>query len=1096
MLYLQYSRDWKRNADAAIREICDGAASDPRKRILIVPEQNSFDAEMALCRAGGDTISRHAEVLSFTRMATRVFSQVGGAAISTMDKSGRLIAMAGALEQLRPRLKLYGRHVTKPEFLQQLLQVVDEFHGYGLRAEDVRRAKERLSQPLSEKLEELCLILESFDAVCAGALQDASTRLDRLRDAIYDSDYGRMAHIVVEGFTDFTNQELEVLEALMQKADRMTVYLTCDRLDAGQTVFSVPRKTTAALRECARRQQVLFRPSPLLGPEEETELGHLSRRIFSPTLTAWEGETQRIQLCHGRSVEEECDAMLTRLQTLLLSGARYRDVAIAYTDPGRYRPILENLLDRSRIPAYYSGASEILSQPVIRCVLYALEAAACGMDARSLSEYLKSGYAPVDPDQADRLENYGFVWRLKGSRWEAPFDRHPAGFQKDDHTDPEALQQLLAPLNLARERAIGPISVLKRGLSEAKNTADQVDALDAFLKAVELNRQLTEKTEALEAALQLQQAQALSQLYAILLGTMEQIYGVLGKTVRTPEDFYRLFRAALTQNTVGTVPSTLDRVRVGQLSAMRNVRVRHLLLLGAEDGYLPAYETSAGLISDAERRMMSVAGLQVAPEDSERMDRELLTAYTVLTAPEETLFLGCGGENPSYLFTRIAELFPRRRPVPTAPLPATERQLTALLANLPEAAREKAVSQLPEQAAPVSALLTRAAYSPGTLDRNAVRALYGEHLGLDASRVEKFASCKYAYYLRYGLSVREQKEARVDASLFGVFVHYVLESTVRTVQQEGGFRAVSLERTLELAEESCEAFVKKQLNDLEAYSERGAYLFRRNFREVRQIVRDLYAEMRQSEFVPVSFELAFKDSTAIPVTGDLAAGSLRGFVDRVDLYTTAAGKTYLRVVDYKTGQKDFDYTEILEGLGLQMLIYLFALTREAERFYGRPLEPAGVLYLPAKYDVQSLKGRPDPEEAEKVHRKTLKRKGLLLEDEEILRAMEPDTVTPVFLPYHYVKKDKARTGDLADAERLRQMERHVNRVLGRLADEIWQGRIEPNPFWRNEAHNACKWCEYREVCHIDSGEISLRRRKRVSREAFWEALEKEDGDNG
>ena len=110
--------------------------------------------------------------------------------------------------------------------------------------------------------------------------------------------------------------------------------------------------------------------------------------------------------------------------------------------------------------------------------------------------------------------------------------------------------------------------------------------------------------------------------------------------------------------------------------------------------------------------------------------------------------------------------------------------------------------------------------------------------------------------------------------------------------------------------------------------------------------------------------------------------------------------------------------------------------------------------------------------------------------------MEPETVTPVFLPYHYVKKDKARTGDLADAERLRQMERHVNRVLGRLADEIWQGRIEPNPFWRNEAHNACKWCEYREVCHIDSGEISLRLRKRVSREAFWEALEKEDGDNG
>lgn len=1092
MLYLRYSRDWKRNADEAIREICDGAASDPHKRILIVPEQNSFDAELALCRAGGDEISRYAEVLSFTRLASRVFSQVGGAAIATLDKSGRLIAMAAALEQLRPKLKLYGRHVTKPEFLQQLLQVVDEFHGYGLRSEDVRRAEELLSEPLTEKLEELCLILESYDAVCAGALQDASTRLDRLRDAIYDSDYGAMTHIVVEGFTDFTNQELQVLEALMQKASRMTVYLTLDRPEGGQTVFSVPRKTAAALRELARRRQILFRLTPLLLPEEHTEQRQLSEQLFSAKLTPWEGETHRITLCHVRSAAEECNAMLASVQARLLTGARYRDIAIAYTDPGLYRPILENLLDRSGIPAYYSGSDDIMRQPVIRCVLYALEAAACGMEARSISEYLKSGFAPVDPDQADRLENYGFVWQLRGSRWEEPFDRHPTGFQKDKTTPPEELEQLLAPLNLARELAIGPVSALKRGLQEAKNTAAQVDVLDEFLRAVGINRQLTEKTQALENAGLQQQAQALSQLYAILLGTMEQIYGVLGKTVRTPDEFFRLFRAALTQNTVGTVPTTLDRVRVGQLSAMRNIRVRHLLLLGASDGLLPSFEISAGLISDTERRMMKAAGLQTAPEDSERLDRELLTAYTVMTAPTETLFLSCGAENPSYLFSRMEKLFPARSRAETTPMPALPRQLTALLAAAPEALRTAALCRFPEQTEPVAELLTRAAYTPGTLEPSAVRALYGEYLRLDASKVEKFASCKYAYYLRYGLAVREQKVAKVDASLFGVFVHHVLECTVRTVQEEGGFRAVSLERTLEVAEQSCNQFAEERLNGLEDYSQRVAYLFRRNYREVLQIVRDLYEEMRQSKFIPVSFELPFEGPTAIPITGDLSMGSLKGYVDRVDLFTTASGKTYLRVVDYKSGKKEFNYAEVLEGLGLQMLIYLFALTEEAERFYGQSLEPAGVLYLPARDNVQSFQGRPEPEEAEKARRKSLKRNGLLLEDDEILAAMEPETVAPVFLPYKFVKKYQSRSGDLADADRLRQLERHVSRILGRFADEIYRGRIEPDPYWRNEEHNACRWCEYREVCHVDSGEVSLRRRKSLSGPTFWAALDKED----
>ena len=254
MLTIRYSPDWRANARRAVEALC--ALPEGSRGILIVPEQNSFDAEWSLCELGGDSISRRAEVLSFTRLATRVFSVTGGAAIPTLDRSGRLIAMAGALELLRPKLRLYGAHIAKPEFLEQLLRVVDEFHAYGLDAAAVRRAREELTEPLSQKLEELCLILELYDAVCAKAAQDPATRLDRLRDALWESDFAAGLHVVVEGFTDFTAQELGVLEALAGRAAGITVWLCCESLRGGQSVFAVPRATARALRDLARRAKV------------------------------------------------------------------------------------------------------------------------------------------------------------------------------------------------------------------------------------------------------------------------------------------------------------------------------------------------------------------------------------------------------------------------------------------------------------------------------------------------------------------------------------------------------------------------------------------------------------------------------------------------------------------------------------------------------------------------------------------------------------------------------------------------------------------------------------------------------------------------
>ena len=706
------------------------------------------------------------------------------------------------------------------------------------------------------------------------------------------------------------------------------------------------------------------------------------------------------------------------------------------------------------------------------------------MAAEDVLDYLKSGAAPIDRADCDLLENYAVVWDLRGSQWEKPFENDPLGFGQN--RKPEEYADILARLNAARQAAILPLLRLRRALLEARNTAGQILALNRFFDEIDLSGRLGEQTAQLQQAGDFRRAQQTAQIYDSLINTMEQIYGVLGGSVRTPEEFYQFFRAALSQCSVGTIPATLDCVHVGSLRDLRNSRAPYLFVLGASDGLLPARAAQTGLLSAMERKRLKSAGLSVAPDEGEQLARELLAAYTVLTSWDRELQLTCQAGEPSYLYTRLKKLFPNSGTLPTAPLPATEYQAAAALAA------GEALPDDPALQAAAAALADRAGFVPGGLSPEAVRGLYGKTLYLSASRVDKFASCRLAYFLRYGLKAMERKQARVDAPLYGTFVHYVLEHTAKQVMQEGGFRTVMPQRLHEIAASAIEAFASEQLGGLSDQGERAQYLFRRSFDEVTAVVEDLWQELKDSEFIPVEFELPFERQNAVHIHGKTASADMSGFVDRVDRFDAPDGRSYVRVVDYKTGSKDFDYTDVLNGIGLQMLIYLFALEQRGTALLGTKVEGAGVLYFPAKVDVLSNVTRLSPEEAEKKRRDAFRRKGLVLDDERIRQAMEP-AQTPVYLP---CKTDRSgKRAYSADRAQLKALERFVYDKLAEMTDEIFAGDVTPNPYRRGE-HSPCNYCEYAAVCHKAGGQIAERNLRQTGEERFWQEVERRNAEHG
>ena len=1086
MLHLLLGRDWTANRDEILRMISEDVKLQKSGRILMVPELISHDMERRLSAAAGDTASRFAEVLSFTRLARRVTESVGNAARECLDNGGRVVAMAYACRQLSSRLKAYASVETKPEFLTELVDAVDEFKRCCITSADLKQASEQSEGSLAQKLEELSLILEAYDSVCARGKRDPRDQMNWLLEELEDGDFAQKHTFYIDGFPDFTRQNFAVVEHLIQNAPDVYVSLNCDKADTTQLSFEKAGQTAMDLIRSAKKAGVGL-DIRYIDPRE-TVLAPVRRALFQGPAEYHEELQGRLLLRRGETLFEECQGAADRVMELVRSGSRYRDIAIVCGDMGSYQDILRLVFRRCGIPLYRSGTEDILSKSAVSTVLAALDAVLGGFEQSDVLRYLRSVLTPLSEDQCDLIENYAVIWSIRGSRWQGNWDRHPDGL--NGIWDEEAAEKL-KELQQAKDVALEPLFRLHKQLRGGKVLADFVLALNGFLEETAYADRLAALADELDDQGDNRQAQILNQLWEILLSALEQLYDVLGEVSWDVENFPRLLKLLLSQYDVGTIPPVLDAVTAGPVSAMRCTQVRHLIVLGALEGLLPGYGGSKGVLTDQERVALRQMGVPLTGGSMEGLQAEFSEIYGVFCGATESILVCCPAGQPSYIFKRLCAL---------------SKDACFFEPSLGEAAssKEKAGAYLAAWGAEAEAkeldvldayrrAVRRACYTLGRMSADTVPKLYGKKLRLSASQVDKQADCRLAYFLKYGLRAAERKEASVDPAEFGTYVHAVLEHTGRRVMELGGFHQVSMEKTMDIALAYSEVYASEHFAQLD--SKRLVYLFQRNVRELKMVVRELWNELHHSRFVPVDFEVAFGDGSQMPaiqIPSTTLPAQLRGYVDRVDAWQED-GRNYFRVVDYKTGKKDFDYCDVFNGLGLQMFLYLFALEQGGEQLLGESPIPAGVQYFPARSPLVRSDGRLTEDEAEQERGKSLKRRGLLLADKDVLEAMEPENA-PKRLSCS-VKKDGTLSGDLADRDQLKLLKRYIFGMLGKMVDEIASGCVDPNPYTRGSSHNACTYCPYQAVCGHTTV-VERRNYKTMSAERFWQEMEKEVHGNG
>ena len=1095
LLYARAGQDIRRE----LLERMGGSAA--RRRVLLAPEQYSHESERAMCAALGGGASMACEVLSFTRLAGRLTDAAGGGAAPMLDAGGRMLLMYAALRTVSDALSVYRAPSRKPAFLTGLLATVDECRSYRVAPEALIAAGEELGGRQGDKLRDLGLICAAYQAMEAAGAADPRGRLDRLAVQLRDTRWGAGMAFYVYGFTDFTPQEEAVLAQLMAQGE-LTAAFVCGSGDDPSGIFQPALRAAKRLERLARENAVSVREETLNRPlPRHPSLAFLEGNLFGPGPEApWAGAcaVTRAAAASPRQEVEWCAAEILRL--LREEGLRCRDIAVCARRLEGYGQLIESVFARYGIPVFLSAMEDVLEKPVLALVTSALAAAAEDYPYEELFRYLKTGLTGLTDQERDLLENYALTWDLKGSAWtrKKPWDMHPEGYGRE--FSPEDTE-FVAWLDGLRRRVIAPLEALRK--NPDKTGRGRALALYQLLEDIGLPERLGQRAAGLEQRGDRNTAAQYRQLWDILAQGLEQCALLLGDTQLELEEFSRLFTLVLSQYDVGAIPVSLDAVTVGDAPRMAHKEVKALFLLGADSASLPDCAPAPGLFSDQDRDALSAMEVELAPRQEDKLRREMTIAYETCCRPSQRLYLsyaagsGDNQKTPCFLWERLGALFPD---APVADGRDPLARLSAPDAALELAGRDPAVAEalrrVPGLAGRVERVRAAAQWRRGRLSRPAVDALFGPVVPMSATRLDLCNSCHFSHFLRFGLNARPRQQAAFRATDYGTFVHDVLEHTLRAAR-EGGIPLDDGEAVGRLAQGAADRYEREVLNGLEGETARLRHLFARMKGAAVAVTQSVCAELAVSDFTPAAFELGFGPGKALPPVEVEQGVRLRlsGYVDRVDEWLHN-GKRYLRVVDYKTGKKSFDFADVEDGRGLQMLLYLFALAREGERALGPgEIVPAGVLYVPARTPlVDGERGMTDGE-IQRARDKLLRRQGLVLDDPQVLSAMEHGAGGFRFLP---VGAGRSGGEALVTAEQMDLLDGYITQALRRAAGELAAGNIDADPCWRGADQNPCRWCDYRAACHFEEGCGDRRRfRRGVKAAEFWRWLaQQKEEDHG
>lgn len=1089
-------------------ELIERSIKEPdRNFMLIVPDQFTMQTQMELIREHPDHAIMNIDSLSFGRLTHRILEEAGAENVPVIDDTGKSLILRRIASKTADRLPVLGRNISRIGYVHEIKSAISEFMLYGHGTDDIDRIKdiEGISPSLREKMTELSVLYSEFKKELGSDYITKEEKMTLLADNIGRSDIIRGSVIAFDGFTGFTPLQYNVIRELLKRADEVKVSLLFDTdddmmgQDSEQYLFHMSTDTMRRLRKVSDEAGTAVLPDVMISGQgrfrDNSEMAHLEKNLFRYPHSVYEKKPENIRIFESSTVHEEIRQTCVTIRSMIRSSnLRYSDFAVVSGDLSGYANEIMTVFADFGLPIYMDQARAILLNPFIEMIRSALGIISDDFSQESVMHYLRCGMSAVTDDDADIFENHIRRCGIRGRK------RYSSDFQNGRGRN-ELPQGLIDRINNIRAVLMDELSPLCK--EKDAPAGDHIRGLYDFLikndagsKVMAMSVQFADKGDA-------PRAKEYSQIYKLTIDLLDQFDDLLGDEKMNLDEFTQILEAGFAEVRAGTIPQDVDRIMVGDMERTRLSGVRNLFFIGVNDGNIPADTLSGGILSDIDREKLSDAGVELAPTPRQQMFIQRLYLYMNMTKPSDKLFISYALSDsegrmlhPSYLIGMMLELYPRlsvecpEKSEPEERLECMQDVTGFLSADLRESAAGAGAGTADRAAVLYSEMVSQKGvikekaenllntafyeYESSPLGIKAAEKLYGNEIKGSVSRLELFASCPYAHFLRYGMDLSERKEYEFEAVDLGTVYHSILESFGRELIREGTtWGAVNSERGDEIADRLTEQAAVVYGEDILHSSTRNAELIMRMKRVIRRTVRTISSQTRCGLFTPESYELRFENRQKLQVPGRGQVNmAMSGRIDRIDTYRKD-GDLYYRIIDYKSGANTLSLNDIYDGTKLQLPVYMDeAMNIEHERYKGDNIVPAGMFYYhiadPVLKSDQLMSD--DSEEIEKM--KSLKLSGMLRSDGGIDVMMDNGLSeggsASIVIPVKYNKNGSAAaSSSVYSKDEMNLVTEYAQYRSSELGCGIASGDISVSPEKKGR-RSSCEYCAYRTICMIDT----------------------------
>ena len=1094
-------------------EIMQRAAEEPgRNFLIIVPDQFTMQTQKDLVMRSDRDGILNIDVLSFGRLSHRILEEVGTKEMPVLDDTGKSLVLQKVAADLKEQLPAMGSLLHKQGYIHEVKSAISEFMQYGISTQDMDKliTSAQKRGALAMKLKDLKTLYRGFQDYIRDHFITTEETLDVLRRSLSKSKILKGSVVEFDGFTGFTPIQNRLIQELMRVCAETIVTVTIGvgedpyKMDGEQKLFHLSKKTVADLEKLAAEAEV-ERGEDLFvkgGPNRFAKapaLHYLEQNLFRYQYEPYAGEQQEIHMFEALSPREEVHQTALYIRHLIREqGMTYRDIAVVIGDLEGYASYVETEFGQLEIPCFLDRTRGIVLNPMIEYIKSALQLYIKDFSYDTVFHFLRSGMADISREEIDELENYVIRTGARGYRtYSRLFTRRTEELQGNAEGSEQAEEKTMERLNRIRQQFMDAVEILHMGSQE--KAGDYVSHLYDFLEQNQVQQKLLNYQQQFEKEGDLSRAREYAQIYRLVMDLLDQVYELLGEEEISRQEFADILEAGFGEITVGTIPQNVDRIVVGDMERTRLKQVKVLFFLGVNDGNIPKNASKGGIISDMDREFLIESGTEMAPSPRQQMYIQRLYLYLNMTKPSEQLYLSYAkvnsegkGIRPSYLIDTVRKLFPAM----SVEYPQNRSRLEQIEGRqegaryLAEELREYVEGTLPEEErqdfylmyrayeadAAGRDLLTRAAfrrYRESGLSRIVARALYGQQLENSVSRLETYAACACRHFLQYGLSLQEREEFGFEASDMGTVYHAVLENFAGKLAESNlTWWDFTEDFAAKAVKESVEAYAATYGETVLYSSARNEYAITRMSRILTRTVLTLQKHLKQGSFQPDDYELSFRfaedlDSIHVDLSEDEKM-HLQGRIDRIDV-SEDAEHVYVKVIDYKSGNRKFDLAALYYGLQLQLVVYMnAAMEMESRKHPDKEIVPAALLYYHIDDPTIETPVELTDEQINEQILAKLRMNGVVNSDpgvvERLDRYMQDKSVV---IPVEK-KKDgsfSARSGVLS-REEMQLISSYVDAKIRSIGREILDGKIAANPYEKGN-EEACTYCAYKKVCGFD-----------------------------